>query len=349
MILPSLANTGPGIVVQELCTGLINNGQECKVFYFDNVVELKMPCPVEKISIFKAFDFNDWDIVHSHMFRPDFYVWFHTLLRKYSFPHFISTLHNPVNYRALHTNYNCIFSLLGSLLWPFFLKAFNLVVVLNKEIYQTIQRVSKSKLRIVYNGRNISLKSYITNEKDDFLISSLRKEYIIIGTISGVNKRKGLEQMLKALINLPEYAFVVVGDGPELENLKCLAKQYGVEHRCCWIGYRPYAVDYNVLFDIFVMCTRSEGFPLALVEAAAYGKPTVLSNIPILTSLITSKEVVFFELDNIDSLVSAIYKVTYDKVKYSINIRKYYESCLTLEKMVENYLSLYEEIILSRV
>ncbi|WP_455962978.1 glycosyltransferase, partial [Bacteroides bouchesdurhonensis] len=292
MILPSLANTGPGIVAKDLCTGLIRTGHICKVFFFDSIFELEMPCDVEQIKLSQSINFCDWDVIHSHMFRPDYYVWYHTLfLPRKTLPILISTLHNPIGYRALRTNYNCVFSIAGFLLWPFFLKAFDSVVVLNNQIYQEIRGIKRNKLQIIFNGRDIVLKTSISNKHDEIIINELRKKYIIIGTISSISKRKGLEQIVKALVKLHEFAFVAVGDGPELEHLKVLSEELGVSKQCCWIGYRSDSVDYQSLFDIFIMCTRSEGFPLALVEAAAYGKPTVLSNISILKSLISDNEV----------------------------------------------------------
>lgn len=50
MFLPNLSNTGPNIVAKDLCTGLVRKGHVCQVFYFDDIVELDMPCSIERIS-----------------------------------------------------------------------------------------------------------------------------------------------------------------------------------------------------------------------------------------------------------------------------------------------------------
>ena len=106
MFLPNLSNTGPNIVAKDLCTGLVRKGHVCQVFYFDDIVELDMPCSIERITNMKRFDFSNWDIIHSHMFRPDLYIRLHTLFsRKKHRTRFISTLHNPISYRALKIDY----------------------------------------------------------------------------------------------------------------------------------------------------------------------------------------------------------------------------------------------------
>ena len=71
----------------------------------------------------------------------------------------------------------------------------------------------------------------INNEKDYCLIKNLKSKYRIIGTNSGINKRKGLEQIIKALPLLPDYAFIAVGDGEERNKLIELAGKLKVSER----------------------------------------------------------------------------------------------------------------------
>ena len=59
MFLPNLSNTGPNIVAKDLCTGLVRKGHVCQVFYFDDIVELDMPCSIERITNMKRFDFSN--------------------------------------------------------------------------------------------------------------------------------------------------------------------------------------------------------------------------------------------------------------------------------------------------
>ena len=342
MILPSLANTGPGIVVHDLCTGLVRRGYTCEVFYFDDDVELKMPCPIKHISFWRSIDFSNWDVIHSHMLRPDLYVRIHSFRLKNK-PKLISTLHNPISYQAFRTGFGPIQSIIGTVLWKFALTAFNNVVVLNGDTYSNISGVNRRKLSVIFNGREIFPTEYSNPlDKDAIAIADIKKEYCVIGTISSITKRKGLEQIVKALSELPGFAFVAVGDGPELIKLKKMAEQKNVSNRCYWTGYKQNAVEYLSLFDIFLMCSKSEGFPLALIEAAAYSKPTVLSNIPILQSIITSDEVVFYDLGNLGSLVSAILKIRENMPYYAEKIHSYYENHLTADVMTENYERLYK-------
>ena len=344
-ILPSLANTGPAIVVRDLCTGLAQAGHVCKVFYFDDEAELGMPCPTERIAFRKAIDFAAWDIVHSHMLRPDVYVWYHTRGNKYPHTAFITTLHNPIDARILRLTYSIPKSLLSQWAWKIALPRFDRVIALNGALRQNyLKTVAAERLAIIFNGRDIR-PGEPADEGDKYRILDLKQRYTVIGTTSGINRRKGLEQMVRALADLPGYAFVAVGDGPELGNLQALADELGVAERCLWTGYRDDAANYQPLFDIFVMCTRSEGFPLALIEAAGHGIPAVLSDIPVLRSVISDREAAFYELDNIASLVSAVGKVAAHRKQYADRIHNYYRATLTLEAMTRAYLDVYQAVL----
>src|SRR6185436_2262196 len=102
-ILTKLANQGPVIVAKDIIENIKENVDLIDVYYFDDVSEVDFDCNIYRIGLFDKIDFSKYDIVHSHMLRPDFYVWFH---RKKSNNKtiFISTLHQNI-YDNLKGNY----------------------------------------------------------------------------------------------------------------------------------------------------------------------------------------------------------------------------------------------------
>ena len=96
MILPSLANKGPILVTRDLCIEYKKMGHECSVFYFDDIVEVELPCPSKRISFWRPIDWNAFDIVHSHMYRSDAYVFFHKPILRKCRTKFITTLHQHI-------------------------------------------------------------------------------------------------------------------------------------------------------------------------------------------------------------------------------------------------------------
>jgi glycosyltransferase involved in cell wall biosynthesis len=68
---------------------------------------------------------------------------------------------------------------------------------------------------------------------------------------------------------------VVVGEGGSLEDLRRLAAELGLAETVVFAGLQPPMPSVHNIFEISVLCSRSEGFPNAVVEAMAAGRPVV--------------------------------------------------------------------------
>lgn len=341
-IVSSLSNSGPNIMVKDLVTDMIKRGHFCKVFYFDIIHELDMPCATERMSFWKHFDFRSWDVVHSHTFRPDLFVAYQKIFYNPQGKRLISTLHQPISFSDLRLGYSLIGSALGSYLWGKALKVFNAVVFLNPVTLTELKSIKSDVKHLIYNGREVSPKPELINKDLWDLIESLKVKNKVVGTVCGVIKRKGLEQVINALPSLDKYVFLVVGGGSDLINLKKLSQRLGVENKVIFLGEVPNGHIYFSLFDFFILPSRSEGFPLALIEALGHGLPCILSDIPILYSIMKDKGCVqFFQLDNTNSLLAAIERTEKNAREMSTRALAVYHESLSSNIMGNNYISLY--------
>ena len=345
MILPSLANKGPVVVAKDLCEKYVQMGHVCKVFYFNEILELKMPCAVERINFRHKIDFSEWDIVHSHCFLPDLYIWYHYRNISKHNCKCVTTLHNPISYKAARTAFGVFKSMIISSGWRCVLPKFDKVVVLNNELAAQVKIADSTKLQVITNGRDIASDITETDTSNIDKIKELKKQYAIIGSVSIIDSRKNVIQLIRCLSRLPNFAYVAVGDGPQLNDIKVLSKELKVYDRCLFIGYSSNPLQYYKYFDVFAMCSKSEGFPLAFIEAASFGIPTILSDIPILKSIATDKEVCFYHLNDDESFVENVNKVMANAPLYREAVRSFYLSDLTAAKMTQKYIDLYRSII----
>jgi rhamnosyl/mannosyltransferase len=95
---------------------------------------------------------------------------------------------------------------------------------------------------------------------------------------------KGLDVLLRALRQLPGTRLLVVGEGPEGEELRRLSCQLGVEEQVEWRGRVADAelpFFYSSVAALVLPSTGlSESFGIVQLEAHACGTPVVSSNLP---------------------------------------------------------------------
>lgn len=169
-ILPSLAKMGPTLVAYDLATSMLQRGHEVCVYYFDELREntVKFPCPTLRISFRHRFDMEKFDVVHSHMLRPDLYIWLYRPCRKNTHTRFITTIHSFVM-QDLTSMYNRLVAFIFGNLWMLLLHCFDMRVVLSNEAKHYYLRWFRSEqLTCVYNTRTLNCEKNLQkmNEKN---------------------------------------------------------------------------------------------------------------------------------------------------------------------------------------
>ena len=341
-IVPSLKNAGPVLVVKELVEKMIKNGHQCIVFYFDNKTELTFLCPTSKLSFFYAIPFDKFDIIHTHGIRPDAYIFFHKPFHCKT--KIISTLHNYV-FRDFSYQYNKLIAYPCGYLWiTLLLSRHDRIVTLSKDAVKYYQNwIKSSRLTWAYNTRSLSLQDEL-NAEEKKQILDFKQDCILIGANAFLTYRKGLDMLIRALDKLPKYKLFIVGEGKVKLRLAQLARECNVYDRVCFAGYHKKAYRYLSYYDIFAIPSRSEGFPLSLLEASIVGIPTICSDIAVFKELYSVQEVSFFELENIDSLVAAIMHAA-DSPLYATFLHNKYLREYSPESFFKRYIGIYKSLI----
>lgn len=339
-IIPSKVKFGPNLVVLDLAKLMLERGHDVKVFYFDDVQNealIDFPCVVERINMLHKINFDDYDVVHSHCLRPDVYVWLHKPRKSKTL--FVTTLHNFVE-EDLKVTYSPFVAKVMSPLWMFLVKRHNKIVVLSKTAEKYYQKwFDKDKLTYVYNTRKLDNVADLTKEeqKELFLFKGTS---FLLGVNAGETNRKGADQIIRALPFLPNVKLFMVWRAPDRPDLRSLAKELNVEKQVLFAGFREDAYRYQKYYDAFVIPSRSEGFPLAMLEAVSLKCNMISSDIPIFKEFFTNDEISFFHLEDIDSLVVAIQQAQREDKSGKAYI-KYMEK-FSPDVIAERYLAVYQ-------
>lgn len=139
----------------------------------------------------------------------------------------------------------------------------------------------------VHNG--VILEQFIqaTRSSQTRLELGARNHDVLIGTIGRIHPRKDIATFLRAgalaLRKLPSLRLAVIGSAEapeEIEyerHMRSLAADLGVSDRLVWTGARRDIPQVLKALDIFVLCSRNEGFGRVVAEGAVAGVAMVLS------------------------------------------------------------------------
>jgi glycosyltransferase involved in cell wall biosynthesis len=160
--------------------------------------------------------------------------------------------------------------------------------------------VAKSHLqaRMVTPGALTVLSNGVDTEEfrpDDQTRSALRREralgdgflWLAVGRLHRV---KNYPALLHAMARLHSSArLVIAGSGPLRDALGNLSTRLGLGERVTFLGFESDVKRWFQAADGFVLSSRWEGLPMALIEAAACGVPAVATDVPGVNEVIVDK------------------------------------------------------------
>jgi len=194
------------------------------------------------------------------------------------------------------------------------------VAVSEKIRHETIslEKVPEDEVRLIPNG--IDSERY--NRSVDINLFRkelhLRPESLVIGTIGRLAPVKNYPLLLRAFArvtkNHSDAHLVLVGDGPERVPLMALAHTVGLSDRIHFLGFRNDIPDILKAFNVFVLCSTSEGCSIALQEAMAAGCPIVATAVGGNSDLIQNGiHGLLVPSENEEALIAALTQLSSDK------------------------------------
>ena len=180
--------------------------------------------------------------------------------------------------------------------------------------------VAPDKIDLIYNA----VETNQTPQSDDgkSIIKSLKlpSDRIVLVAAGRLTWAKGYEDLIRALalmVKEDDRIFcLVAGAGELLESLKVLIEQEDLSRHVILLGHvsRDRILSLIAAGDIFVMPSRSEGTPIALLEAASLKKPILATTVGGIPELVKNEEeCLLVEAGNISELVNGMRRLIQDK------------------------------------
>jgi len=183
-----------------------------------------------------------------------------------------------------------------------------------------------------------------------FGISPEEKIVLFVGRLAYY---KGIEYLIKAMQDV-EAKLLIVGEGKLREKLERLARFLNVDNKILFLGKlsdKMIKYCYQIC-DVFVLPSTesSEAFGIVQLEAMAYAKPVVNTNLPTGVTYVSIDGETGLTVPPKDSkaLADAINKILTDERLASIfsqNARRRVKEKFSRKKMIESIYSIYQEAL----
>jgi glycosyltransferase involved in cell wall biosynthesis len=171
----------------------------------------------------------------------------------------------------------------------------------------------------------------------------------VVGAVGRLEPQKGFDVFLQALRDVPRATAVIVGDGEQRDELRALAERLGIADRVEWVGWRDDRRSYLPWFDVFVLPSRFEGFPLALLEALLARRAVVATDVGSVAEAVLHEQTgLLVPPDDSRALAGSIARLLEDdglRERVGTAGRRLVQERFTASHMSRSFERLYKEIL----
>lgn len=220
-------------------------------------------------------------VVHTHLFTAD--VFGRLAARLAGVRAVFSTSHNVNGWKGrAHRWLDRLLALVSSR-----------VVGCTEEVGRVLverDRIPAHKVAVVENGVDLRRFDAVSpaGVREEFGIDA---DAVLMGVVGRLHPQKGHQDLLQAFVQLRgqtsrKFQCLFIGEGELRPQLEAEVQRLGLGGVVRFTGLRSDVPRLLVALDLFVMPSRWEGLPMALLEAMACGKPCVVTSVGGIPSVI---------------------------------------------------------------
>ncbi len=305
------------------------------------------------ISLVRIFSREKFDIVHTHNEAAHFYAGLAARLSRV--PCLITTEHSRHYIDDAHMRRRLQKFLMSRITdrW----------VTVSEELARvSVERdgLALKKLSVIPNG--IDVERFMKPDSADDKLYALRREIgvpekaKIVIMVARLHPLKNHEMLIQAMAEIKDQNdnvhVILAGDGEMRDQLVRLTQSLGLGSIVHFLGYKQDVRTHLWLSDVFVLCSKTEGMPLSLLEAMAARVPLIITRTANKAELITDGVNGKVAESDVKALASALSDALRDpdkSRKMSENGFEFVREHFSLETMMNRYQGLYKEIIGERL
>jgi hypothetical protein len=210
--------------------------------------------------------------------------------------------------------------------------------------------IKKKSITTIYNGIHINKE-----KKDTKNISNNKINTAIytIGTACRLHKEKGVINLLTAIQKIdniiPNLHCLIIGDGPQKNDLVWAAKKMAINDKVRFIGWKNNITPWLKTLDIFILPSiKKESFGYVLLEAGLAKKPIIASNTGGIPEIVIDKKTgLLYSPNNPEEIAQKIiylYNAPFYANTLAEQAHDRIKNKFTIEKMVSDYIKVFENV-----
>ena len=211
------------------------------------------------------------------------------------------------------------------------------------------------KLFTIYNGIDFPPRTPAMDRQAYWKSVGLEADAgsVVVGIAARLNPVKDIATLVRgfarAHAQCPALRLLIAGDGEQMDMLKNLARELGVERQVCFAGWVSDTDSFYNAIDINTLTSLSETFPYSLTEGARAALPTVASRVGGVPYLIEHGiHGLLFEAGDAEALARHLVTLAQDPELRRHMGRRLYQRArkdYSLESTLRRQLDIYEAIL----
>ena len=211
------------------------------------------------------------------------------------------------------------------------------------------------RLFTIYNGLDFTPRTPALGRAEYFRSVGLDADgdSVVVGIAARLNPVKDIATLVRGFAiahqSCPKLRLLIAGDGEQMDMLKKLSAELGVEKQVCFAGWITDTDSFYHAIDINTLTSLSETFPYSLTEGARAALPTVASRVGGVPYLIEHGiHGLLFEAGDAEGLARCLVSLARDPTLREHLGQRLYQRAkadFSLESTLERQLTIYRTIL----
>lgn len=295
------------------------------------------PDIVVRLWLFLLRNHSRYDVVHTHLTWPLYYVAFYSFL--FPCPPLVHTEHNTYNRRREIAGLRK--------LERFIYGRYEKIICISNATRESLvtwlghKDLALQRLEVIANG--VKLLS------PDFLMPK-KKEATLFLSIGALSKQKNFIPAMARLAELEDYgcfSYLIAGDGPLKREYQQAIQGFQLESKIQLLGYVSNIQSLVSQAHVALIPSLWEGFGLVAVEFLSAGLPVIVNDVPGLRDVVegcgNAYTIDFNDQEQFESAVSDILR-KFDSEEYDVSESVLHAKKYSIERMKIDYDRVYANL-----